>query len=60
MIFVDRSLERGAVDASLRCFRDQALSLADAVSLEVMRTRRIRKALALNEHFELDGFEAVP
>jgi hypothetical protein len=25
-----------------------------------MRTRRIRQALALDEHFELAGFELVP
>ena len=60
VVFVDRNLERGAVDGWLRRFRDQALSLADAVSFEVMRTRRIRKALALDEHFGLAGFEVVP
>ena len=60
VVFVDRELERAAVDRWLRRFRDQRLSLADAVSFEVMRSRRIRQALALDEHFELTGFERVP
>ena len=57
VIFVDRDLERTAVDQWLRKFRDQRLSLADAVSFEVMRARRIRQVLALDEHFGLAGFE---
>ena len=60
VVFVSRDLERGAIDGWLRRFKDQPLSLADAVSFEVMRARRIRKALALDEHFELAGFEVVP
>jgi predicted nucleic acid-binding protein len=60
VVFVDRDLERSAVDRWLRRFRDQPLSLADAVSFEVMRTRQIRQALALDGHFELAGFELVP
>jgi len=60
VIFVDRDLERAAMDRWLRKYRDQRLSLADAVSFEVMRSRRIRQALALDEHFELAGFERIP
>jgi len=60
VVFVNRDLERAAVDRWLRRYRDQRLSLADAVSFEVMRVRRIRQALALDEHFELAGFERVP
>ena len=60
VVFVSRDLERSAVDGWLRRFQDQSLSLTDAVSFEVMRARRIRKALALDEHFELAGFEVVP
>lgn len=60
VVFVDRELERSAVDQWLRRFRDQRLSLADAVSFEVMRERRIRQALALDEHFALAGFEPAP
>ena len=60
VVFVDRALERTAVDHWLRRYRDHPLSLADAVSFEVMRSRRIRQALALNEHFELAGFDVLP
>lgn len=60
VVFVDRDLERSAIDRWLRRYRDQRLSLADAVSFEVMRARRIRQALALDEHFELAGFERIP
>jgi predicted nucleic acid-binding protein len=60
VVFVDRELERTAVDRWLRRFRDQRLSLADAVSFEVMRSRRIRQALTLDDHFGVAGFELVP
>ena len=60
VVFVDRDLERAATDRWLRKYRDQPLSLADAVSFEVMRARRIRQALALDEHFGLAGFDRVP
>ena len=60
VIFVDRDLERAAADRWLRKYRDQQLSLADAVSFEVMRSRRIRQALTLHEHFAVAGFERVP
>ena len=60
VVFVDRDLERAAVDGGLRRFADQRLSLADAVSFEVMRLRRIRRVLALDEHFVLAGVELAP
>jgi predicted nucleic acid-binding protein len=60
VVFADRDLERAAVDHWLRRFKDQRLSLADAVSFEVMRSRQLRQALALDEHFELAGFEILP
>lgn len=60
VVFADRELERAAVNDWLRRYRDQRLSLCDAVSFEVMRTRRIRHALALDEHFALAGFEPAP
>lgn len=58
--FVDRDLERAAVDRWIRRFHDQRLSLADATSFEVMRLRRLKQALALDEHFALAGFTCVP
>jgi len=60
VVFVDRDLERAATDRWLCRYSDQPLSLADAVSFEVMRSRRIRQALALDDHFALAGFECVP
>lgn len=60
VVFIDRELERAAVDHWLRRYRDHELSLADAVSFEVMRSHKIRQALALDEHFEIVGFELVP
>jgi predicted nucleic acid-binding protein len=60
VVFVDRNLEREAIDRWLRKFGDRGLSLADAVSFEVMRERRIREVLTLDAHFEVAGFRAVP
>ncbi len=60
VIYVDRDLERAAVDRWLRRFADQRLSLADAVNFEVMRQRRIRQVLTLDEHFTTAGFDALP
>jgi predicted nucleic acid-binding protein len=60
VVFVDRELERAAIERWLRRFADQRVSLADAVSFEVMRAHRIRRALALDEHFVTAGFELVP
>lgn len=60
VVFVDRDLERAAVDRWLRRFGEQRLSLADAVSFEVMRMRRLRRVLALDAHFEAAGFVLSP
>jgi len=60
VIYVDRDLERAAVDRWLRRFGDQRCSLADAVSFEVMRQRRLKGVLALDEHFTTVGFDALP
>jgi predicted nucleic acid-binding protein len=59
VVFVDRELERAAVDGWLRRFTEQRLSLADAVSFEVMRSRGLRNVLALDKHFLVAGFESV-
>ena len=60
VVFVDRDLERAAVDRWLRRFGEQRLSLADAVSFEVMRMRRLRRVLALDAHFEAAGYALSP
>ena len=57
--FVDRDLEAAATDRWLRPFRDQRFSLTDAVSFEVMRREGIRRALALDRHFTVAGFELL-
>lgn len=59
VVFTDRDLERAAVDRWLRPFGDQRFSLADAVSFEVMRERKIRDALALDQHFTVAGFRTI-
>ena len=60
VVFVDRDLERSATDRWLRKFTDHPISLADAVSFEVMKINRIRSALALDAHFTLAGFTITP
>ena len=57
--FVDRDLEAAAVDRWLRVFKGQRLSLADAVSFEVMRREGIRAAFALDRHFAVAGYELL-
>ena len=60
IIDVDRDLRLTAIERWLRRFGDQELSLTDAVSFEVMRRRKLRRALALDRHFLVAGFELVP
>jgi predicted nucleic acid-binding protein len=43
----------------LQRFRDQAFSLTDAVSFEVMRRRRLTTAFAFDHHFEVAGFSRL-
>jgi predicted nucleic acid-binding protein len=43
----------------LRPYPEQRFSRCDAVSGEVMRRRRMRRALALDGHFQTAGFEAL-
>lgn len=60
VVFVDRDIERAAIDRWLRRLTDQRLSLADAVSFETMKTNGIRHVLSLDDHFSIAGFLAVP
>lgn len=60
VVFVDRDIERAAIDRWLRKFAEHDISLTDAVSFEVMRTRRISNVLTLNVHFTTAGFTAIP
>ncbi|HEX4935620.1 MAG TPA: PIN domain-containing protein [Gemmatimonadaceae bacterium] len=60
VVYVDARLERTAVDRWLRRFAEQRVSLADAVSFEVMRARRLSHVLTLDAHFAQAGFACVP
>jgi uncharacterized protein len=44
-------------EARCRQARQRHLSLTDCTSIEVMRQRGIREAIAFDEHFEREGFK---
>ena len=52
-------LVRAAVGAWMERYGDQAFTLTDAVSFEVMRRERIRQAFAFDRHFVSAGFELL-
>ena len=56
---VDVELIDAAVARWIRRFSDKAISLADAVSFEVMRRERITRALTFDRHFADAGFEIL-
>lgn len=60
VVDVDRDLRLAAIERWVRRFADQDLSLTDAVSFEVMRRRKLRRALALDRHFAVAGYEMLP
>jgi predicted nucleic acid-binding protein len=60
VVDVDRDLRLAAIERWLRRFTDPDLSFTDAVSFEVMRRRKLRRALALDQHFAVAGYEVVP
>ncbi len=53
---VSAELLTGAVSGWLERFHDQAFSLADAVSFEVMSREGIAQAFAFDKHFRTAGF----
>lgn len=59
VVFVDRALQHAAIESWVRRFRDQRISVCDAVSFEVMRRRHLTNALALDRHFHVAGFEIL-
>lgn len=59
VVEVDQELRTAAIDRWIRPFQDQRFSLTDAVSFEVMRRQKLRKALALDQHFATAGFEIL-
>jgi hypothetical protein len=60
VVWATRELERRALDRWLRPFAEHEFSLADAVSLEVMRERGLRTAFTFDRHFKVAGVEMVP
>ncbi len=56
---VDADLLTAATSGWLERFRDQRLTLCDAVSLESMRRERLKSAFAFDQHFELAGFKTL-
>ncbi len=57
--FVTRELEAAAIENWLIPFADHPVSLADAVSFEIMKSEQIGSALTLDRHFEVAGFETL-
>ena len=59
--WVDASVEvvREARARWLERFQDQAFTLTDAVSFEVMRRARITTAFAFDHHFEIAGYSLL-
>jgi predicted nucleic acid-binding protein len=53
---LDDDLFQAALSRWIRKFADQPLSLADAVSFEVMRRERITRALTFDRHFSIAGY----
>lgn len=56
---VDAALVRDATSNWLLRFGDQAFSLVDAVSFEVMHREKVVRAFAFDRHFEVAGFELL-
>lgn len=56
---VGPELVREATSGWLERYKDQALSLVDAVSFEVMRAEKLTAAFAFDHHFEVAGFELL-
>lgn len=56
---LDDDVFQVALSRWIRRFADKPLSLADAVSFEVMRRERITHALTFDRHFSLAGYEIL-
>jgi hypothetical protein len=56
---VDADLVRAAMNNWLARYADQAFSLVDAVSFEVMKRKKLGDAFAFDHHFEVAGFDLL-
>jgi hypothetical protein len=59
IVWSDAEFESRAIADWLARYADQAFSLTDAVSFEVMKSRGIRDAVSLDDHFATAGFVVV-
>ncbi|MGQ0815234.1 MAG: type II toxin-antitoxin system VapC family toxin [Gemmatimonadota bacterium] len=59
VIDIDRELRLAAVERWLRVYADQDFRLTDALSFEVMRRFKLRRALALDQRFVTAGYEIL-
>ena len=58
-IEINDPLARAAVDSWMIRFSDQAFSLTDAVTFEVMRREHINVAFAFDKHFLVAGYRLL-
>ena len=56
---LDDELIEAALSRWIRRFADKPISLADAVSFEVMRRERITRVLTFDRHFAAAGYEIL-
>ncbi len=60
VVWSTAALEAAAVADWLDRYDDQDFSFTDAVSFAIMAERRIGEALAVDHHFQVAGFTALP
>lgn len=59
IVTLDDDLIDSALSRWIRKFADKSISLADAVSFEVMRRERITRALTFDRHFAMAGYSIL-
>jgi predicted nucleic acid-binding protein len=60
VIYSTEELEHLAATEWLTRYRDQNFSLTDAVSFTIMKRRGITRAITLDRHFAIAGFDCSP